>query len=430
MSDPIIFHADCNNFFASCECLERPELRLVPMAVAGDPRNRKGVVVAKNELAKKAGVKTTDTVYQAQRKCPGIVFVPPRHHFYSEISKRVNAIYLEYTDLVEPASIDESYLDVTAAIHSMRITPDELAAELRKRVRTEIGITISVGVSYCKIFAKMGSDYKKPDATTVISRENYREILWPLPAGELFMAGKAAEATMNKKYIRTIGDLARQTPEAMHNLLGKHGDLLWRYANGIDDEPVKPYGTEREIKSVSRGRTFKRDLVTESEIKTAVTVLADEVARALRRHHLKGEVVSIQIRRPDMVDMARQMRVGHHTYLQLEIQEIAMELVRANWTIGAPIRALTVGVSKLVPADQVVEQVSLFDFTVPASAQEMRRNGIQRGSADREKQEKLEGLMDELRKKHGEGSITLGYQENEEIGLTHNYATLKEVVDH
>ncbi len=413
MSDRIIFHADCNNFFASCECLERPDLRLVPMAVAGDPESRKGIVVAKNELAKKAGVKTTDTVYQAQRKCPGIVFLPPRHHFYSEISKRVNAIYLEYTNLVEPASIDESYIDMTSTVTALRTTSVALADELRRRMREEIGITISVGVSFCKVLAKMGSDYKKPDATTLITRENFKDLLWPLPVGELFMAGKAAVATMNKKYIRTIGDLARQTPEAMHNLLGKHGDLLWRYANGIDDEPVHEYGTEREIKSVSRGRTFKRDLVTEGEIKTAITVLADEVARALRRHKLKGEVISIQIRRPDMVDISRQMKVGHHTYLQLEIQELAMELVRANWTIGAPIRAITVGVSKLDPADQVVEQVSLFDLAAIPTEKQGKR-----GRADREKQEKLEGLMDELRKKHGEGSITLGYQENEEIGLT------------
>ena len=414
MSDRIIFHADCNNFFASCECLERLELRLVPMAVAGDPETRKGIVVAKNELAKKAGVKTTDTVYQAQRKCPGIVFLPPRHHFYSEISKMVNAIYLEYTNLVEPASIDESYIDMTSTVTALRTTPVALADELRRRMREEIGITISVGASFCKVLAKMGSDYKKPDATTLITRENFKDLLWPLPVGELFMAGKAAVATMNKKYIRTIGDLARQTPEAMHNLLGKHGDILWRYANGIDDEPVQEYGTEREIKSVSRGRTFKRDLVTEGEVKTAITVLADEVARALRRHNLKGAVISIQIRRPDMVDISRQTKLGHHTYLQLEIQENAMELVRANWTIGAPIRAITVGVSKLVTADQVVEQVSLFDVLTS----EKRGKGAQRGSADREKQEKLEGLMDELRKKHGEGSITLGYQENEEIGLT------------
>lgn len=417
MSDRIIFHADCNNFFASCECLERPELRDVPMAVAGDPENRVGVVVAKNEIAKRAGVKTTDTVHQAQKKCPGIVFVPPRHHFYSEISKRVNAIYLEYTDRVEPASIDESYIDMTDVAPALHMEPAALADELRRRVRDEIGITISVGVSFCKIFAKMGSDYKKPDATTVITKSNYRDLLWPLPVGDLYMAGKSAVATMEKHYIRTIGDLAQQSKESMHSLLGKHGDLLWRYANGIDEEAVRQYGDRPEIKSVSRGRTFKRDLVTEGEIKTAISVLADEVARALRKTNMKGEVVSVQIRRPDMVDTSRQTGLGHYTFLQLEIQEVAMGLIRDNWRIGAPIRALTVGVSKLVPKDQVVEQMSLFDFSQLSSAQEKYGGRGERSSAAREKQEKLETLVDELRQKHGEKSITLGYHENKEIGL-------------
>ena len=411
MTDRIIFHVDCNNFYASCECLERPELRDVPMAVAGDPENRVGVVVAKNEIAKRAGVKTTDTVHQAQKKCPGIVFVPPRHHFYSEISKRVNAIYLEYTDRVEPASIDESYIDMTDVAPALHMEPAALADELRRRVRDEIGITISVGVSFCKIFAKMGSDYKKPDATTVITKSNYRDLLWPLPVGDLYMAGKSAVATMEKHYIRTIGDLAQQSQESMHGMLGKHGDLLWRYANGIDEEPVRLYGDKPEIKSVSRGRTFKRDLVTEGEIKTAISVLADEVARTLRKSNMKGEVVSVQIRRPDMVDTSRQTSLGHYTFLQLEIQEVAMELIRANWRIGAPIRALTVGVSKLVPKDQVVEQMSLFDFASPPTGQEKI------SSAAREKQERLETLVDELRQKHGVGSITLGYHENKDIGL-------------
>lgn len=172
----LIFHCDCNNFFASCECLERPELKNVPMAVAGDPEYRTGIVVAKNELAKRAGVKTTDTVWQAQKKCPGIVFVPPRHGFYSEISDRVNAIYHEYTEYVEPASIDESYLDMTGTPKFYGMTPVELAGMLRKRVREEIGITISVGVSYNKVFAKMGSDYKKPDAILNVHRRIIRRL--------------------------------------------------------------------------------------------------------------------------------------------------------------------------------------------------------------------------------------------------------------
>lgn len=405
MSDRIIFHADCNNFYASCECLERPELKDVPMAVAGDPENRVGVVVAKNELAKKYGIKTTDTVYQAKKKCPGIVFVPPRHPYYSEISKRVNAIYLEYTDYVEPASIDESFLDMTQAVTLLKASPRELANELRRRVREEIGITISVGVSYCKIFAKMGSDYKKPDATTLITRENYQTLLWSLPVSDLFMAGKAAVVTLLHQEIRTIGDLARQKPEALHDLLGKHGDVLWRYANGIDEEPVHLYGEEREIKSVSRGRTFKRDLVTEAEVKTGLSVLVDDVARSLRRHNLKGEVVIVQIRRPDMSVISRQTSLGHYTFLQREIQEEVFALVQKHWNIGSsqPIRALTVGVTKLCPVDQIVEQMTLFD--------------LGEGKAKREKQEKLEALVDALREKHGEGSITLGYQENKEIGV-------------
>ena len=236
-----------------------------------------------------------------------------------------------------------------------------------------------------------------------ITRENYRDLLWPLPISDLFMAGKAAVAAMGKKYITTIGDLARQPQESMHSLLGKQGDMLWRYANGIDDEPVHPYGEEREIKSVSRGRTFKRDLVTEAEIKTGLSVLADEVARALRRHNLKGEVVTVQIRRPDMTVISRQTTLEHYSFLQLEIQEVAFDLLRQHWRIGDPIRALTVGVSKLAPADQVVEQVSLFDLTDT--------------NHRRERQENLEKLVDTLREKHGEKSITLGFQENKEIGV-------------
>ena len=432
MPDRIIFHADCNNFYASCEILENPSLRDVPMAVAGDPEDRVGIVVAKNEIAKRYGVKTTDTVYTAKQKCPGIVFVPPRHHYYSTISHRVNEIYLRYTDYVEPASIDESYLDMTGYVASrtshqqagsgdaqlLETAARAVADELRDRVRSEIGITISVGVSYCKIFAKMGSDYKKPDATTVITRENYKTLLWPLQVGELYMAGKAAVEKMNKHYIRTIGDLAKSSVDTLHDLLGKHGDLLWRYANGIDEESVRQYGDRPEIKSVSRGRTFKRDLLTVGEVKTSISVLADEVARELRRHSMKGEVVTVMIRRPDMSIISRQTQLGHFTFLQREIQETAFDLVQTHWRIGDPIRALTVGVGKLAHEDAIVEQIDMFDGLL--SVAPLGPGDGQKGmrGTTREKQEKLETLMDELRHKHGEKSITLGYQENKDIGIT------------
>ena len=404
MGDRVILHADCNNFFASCECLERPELKNVPMAVAGDPEDRVGVVVAKNDLAKKYGVKTTDTVYAARKKCPGIVFVPPRHALYQKLSRRVNAIYCEYTEYVEPASIDESYLDVTQALPFYGLTPRALADELRRRVREEIGITISVGVSFCKIFAKMGSDYKKPDATTVVTRDNFRELLWPLPVSDLLFAGEAAVKRLNEKEVRTIGDLARERPENLRLWLGKQGDMLWRYANGIDDAPVRAFGEAREVKSVSRGRTFRRDLTAPQEIHTAIVYLTDEVARSLRRHELKGEAVSVQIRRPDMSEISRQRTLERPTCLQHEIRQTALELVREHWRIGDPIRAMTVGVSRLMPAGEVREQLSLFDFV-----------GEEAGS--REKRERLEAAVEALRQKHGSDSITLGFRESGDIGI-------------
>ena len=412
----LIFHCDCNNFFASCECLDHPELKSVPLAVAGDPENRVGVVVAKNDLAKKYGVKTTDTVWQAKRKCPDLVFVPPRHHLYKEISNRINDIYHEYTEYVEPASIDESYLDMTGAPDFYGMTAREMADALRDRIRTEIGVTISVGVSFNKIFAKMGSDYKKPDATTEITPDNYREILWPLPVSDLMFAGKAAVAVLNKKSIHTIGDLARQPKERMRDLLGKGGDQLWLYANGLDTEPVRKWGDAPEIKSVSRGMTFKRDLVTEEEIRTGVAVLVDHVAMSLRRHGLKGAVINIQIKTPDLRVISRQTSLDHYTYLQHEIQEIAMRLIRGNWTIGekAPIRAITVGVTKLLPSDQAGEQMDMFDLLVTTNVGKPIK-------AQREKHEKLEAAVDSIRRRFGNQMITLGYQQNEEIGISRDH---------
>lgn len=414
----LIFHCDCNNFFASCECLDHPELRDVPLAVAGDPEDRLGVVVAKNEIAKKYGVRTTDTVWQAKRKCKDLVFVPPRHHLYKEISEKVNDIYHEYTEYVEPASIDESYLDMTGAPRYYGITARELADTLRDRVRTEIGITISVGVSYNKIFAKMGSDYKKPDATTVISPKNYQEILWPLPVSDLMFAGRSAVTVLNKKQIYTIGDLARQRQERLRELLGKGGEQLWLYANGLDDEPVRLWGDAPEIKSVSRGMTFRRDLVKEEEVSAGIASLVDHVAMTLRRHSLKGAVINVQIKTPALRVISRQTSLDHHTYLQHEIREVAMALIHANWQIGpdAPIRALTVGVSKLLPADQSMEQTDFLNLASPAETPKQ----------DREKQEKMEAAVDTLRRRFGNDTITLGYQRAEEIGIRREHKQKKE----
>ncbi len=418
MAERLVFHCDCNNFFASCECLERPELKAVPMAVAGDPENRTGIVVAKNDLAKKYGVKTTDTVWQAKRKCPCIVFVPPRHRYYKEISDRVNAIYREYTDYVEPASIDESYLDLSGTLDYYHMTAKELADRIRTRIRLEIGITVSVGVANNKIFAKMGSDYKKPDATTVILGEDYKTVLWPLPVSDLMFAGQASVKLLNQKGIFTVGDLARQPKEHLVSLLGKGGESLWLYANGLDTDPVRPWGTVSEVKSVSHGMTFRRDLVSRDEIETGIAVQADRIAMSLRRQNLKGSVITVQIKSPQLTVISRQISLNHCTWLQHEIRDVALSLVESNWRAGSPIRAITVGVSKLVPGDQAAEQLDLFDLVQdPAPAG--------RSSKERERQDRMEAAVDQLRQKMGTLAVTLGVQNNEEIGVRREWKNKK-----
>ena len=415
MTSRLIFHCDCNNFYASCECLERPELKEVPMAVAGDPEARVGIVVAKNELAKKAGVRTTDTVWQAKKKCPGIVFVPPRHGYYKQVSDKVNAIYRDYTDYVEPASIDESYLDLTGTLDYYHMSARELADAIRARVKKEIGITISVGAANNKIFAKMGSDYKKPDATTVILGEDYKTILWPLPVSDLMFVGKASVKLLNEKGIFTVGDLALQKKERIAALLGKGGETLWSYANGLDTEPVRRWGDVPEVKSVSHGMTFRRDLMTEGEILTGVAVQADRIAMSLRRQGLKGAVVSVQIKTPQLQVISRQVSLDHYTWLEHEIRDVAMKLIREHWHIGVPIRAITVGVTKLLPAEEATEQLDLFDLMGESK---------ETGKA-REKQDKMEAAVDTLRQKLGDAAVTLGVRHNEEIGITRDWKQKK-----
>ena len=205
--DRVILHCDLNCFYASVELLSHPDLRDVPMAVCGDPNSRHGIILAKNEPAKKFGIQTAETIWQAKKKCPDLVLLPPHHDLYREYSRKVNAIYDEYTDLVEPFGIDESWLDVTHTLHLFGGDARALADALRERMKRQLGLTLSVGVSFNKVFAKLGSDYKKPDATTVISRENWKELVWPLQVGDLLYVGGAARKLLKQYGITTIGQL-------------------------------------------------------------------------------------------------------------------------------------------------------------------------------------------------------------------------------
>lgn len=397
--DRVILHCDMNSFFASVELLDHPELRQVPVAVSGSPDSRHGIILAKNEAAKKYGVVTAETIWQALKKCPNLRFLPPHHEKYREFSQKINKIYLEYTDMVEPFSVDESWLDVTAS-QKLFGSGQEIADKIRRRVREELGLTLSAGVSYNKIFAKMGSEYKKPDATTVISRENYRDILWSLPVGEMFFVGWATAEKLRAVEIDTIGALARADANALEKLLGKQGPVLRAYARGEDESPVCLYDQRDKIKSVGNGFTFSRNLKGEDDIMTALISLSDTVAGRLRKYQLKAYGVKVDIKDPAFKTISRQKQLELPTNLAHEIRKNAMDIIRSSWRLQDPIRLLTVTAINLVDETES-EQLSLFTDI----------NG------GRENSESIERTMDAIRSKFGDSSISYGQILGNDIGI-------------
>ena len=399
--DRTILHCDCNSFFASVESALNPEYLSVPMAVCGDPEDRHGIVLAKNELAKKYGIQTAETVFSAKKKCPNLVIASPHYDEYQRYSKLVNGIYSEYTELVEPFGIDESWLDVTA---SRRLfgTGEEIAYQIKERVKRELGITISVGVSFNKVFAKLGSDYKKPDAVTVISRENFKSIVFPLPVSDLLYVGKKTTEQLLTLGVRTIGDLAHTSRELLIKKLGKMGNMLYDYANGLDDAPVSIEGRD-ELKSISNGFTFKHDLVSYQECKVGLDFLCDEIGRRLRERHIKCNTVALTIKDTYLVSIQRQHSLFNATDISREIANTAFDILRTEWPEGKPIRMLTVSVSGFVDAANSYTQLDL--FSDPCD-----------DSRDREK--KREETIDVIRKKFGSLSISTGAILDSDIGVS------------
>ena len=399
--DRTILHCDCNSFFASVECVFRPELKTVPMAVCGNPENRHGIILAKNELAKKAGVVTAETVWQARQKCPELVLVPPHHQEYVRYSNLVNAIYQRYTDQVEPFSIDESWLDVTGS-RTLFGSGETIADAIRKVVREELGITVSAGVSFNKIFAKMGSDYKKPDATTVISRENSRQLLWPLPISEMIFLGKASRTALRELGIYTIGDLARAEPSLLLARLGKIGGVLSTYARGEDQSPVTSiYDEPEEPKSVGNGMTFRRDLSGEDDLRIGVLYLADSVAARLRRHGLRCRTVAVTVKDPKFHTVSKQKILPRSTDLAKTIAEASLELIRSCWNPSSPIRSITITASRFHESGG--DQLSLFQ-----SAEEIKDPG---------KRERLEQAVDQVRSRYGRSAVSFGRILKNDIGI-------------
>lgn len=389
--DRIIYHCDCNGFFASVELLSHPELRNRPVAVCGDPKSRHGIILAKNEPAKAFGVQTAETIWQARKKCPELVLLPAHHGLYQAYSRKVNAIYERFTDLVEPFGIDESWLDVTGTLHLFGGDAEALADRIRNTVREELGLTISVGVSFNKIFAKLGSDYKKPDATTLITPENYQQVVWPLPVTDLLYVGRAAARVLEQYGVHTIGQLAGFDRQTLVNLLGKQGGQLWKYANGLENSPVAPAGQYTPPKSVGNGETFAHNLTRREEVRRGVAMLADQVAVRLREHHLKATTLQVTIRDPNFKDICRQRPLPAPTCTARELSKAALEILDAAWKSGGPIRALTLTAQNLVPEDEAAEQLGFFQPEAPER---------------RDRTEKLERLMDEVRKKYGPAALT------------------------
>jgi len=398
--DRTILHCDLNGFYAAVECLHRPELKDVPMAVGGDVEKRHGIILAKNELAKKFGVTTAETVWQARQKCPGLVLVPPRHDEYDKYSKFVNQLYERFTPLVEPFGIDESWLDVTGTMHIFG-DGQKIADTIRAAVKTELGLSVSVGVSFTKVFAKLGSDYKKPDATTVISRDNYKTIVFPLPVTDLLFVGEAAATVLARLGIATIGQLAASDRKLIMDKLGKMGGVLHDYANGIDDELVRSADDARQAKSIGNGMTFKRDLVGIDDIRTGVMSLADTVAARLRCEGLRCNTVQVMIKDPQFKSISRQRKLDSPTHLAAEIGGAAIELIRSAWDMKAKIRTITVTGADLVAEDDS-GQMSLF-----ADAHDTRR----------EKNEKIERAMDNIRGRFGKGAISSGATVKNNLGI-------------
>lgn len=392
MADRVILHCDCNNFYASVELLEHPELTNKPVAVAGDPEGRHGVILAKNQIAKALGVKTAETIWQARKKCPGLVLLPPHREKYSAMSKRVNAIYLDVTDQVEPFSVDESWLDVTGS-RSLFGDGRTIADMLRRRVREELGITISVGVSDNKYWAKMGSDYKKPDATTLITRENVAELLYPLPVSELLFVGRAAADTLRSHGIATIGALSDCDPKLLNQYLGKQGDSLWRIARGLDDSPVRRWGEAEQIKSIGNSTTFSHDLIGRDACHAGLKPLCESVGTRLRQQGLKCRTVTIQIKDPQFKVISRQKTLSMPTNLTRQLYREACALLDGCWPERAPVRLLSVTAAGLCGEDESVSaQLSFLDDVAPDDPRQLR----------------LEKAIDAVRERYGQGIVGTG----------------------
>jgi DNA polymerase IV len=381
----VILHSDLNNFYASVECLYNPEIRDKPVAVCGSQSTRHGIVLAKNRIAKVFGVKAGDAIWEAKSKCPGLVVVKPNYMQYLKFSILARRIYENYTNLIEAFGIDENWLDVTESTKLFG-TGEEIANEIRKRIESELGITASIGVSYNKIFSKLGSDMKKPDATTVITEENFKEKVWCLPVEDLLYVGPSTYRKLHNIGVCTIGDLANAPLKYLIKQFGLWGETLWIFANGFDETPVTKLDFQPGIKGVGNSLTTPRNLGCNEDVKILIYVLADSVGERLRRHNLKGKTVQVYLRSSDLTFIERQAQLPVHTHVSSEIAEKAYSIFLDSWDWSKTIRTLGVRVTGIVTADTCL-QLTFFD------------------EEKRMKRELLERSIDDIRSRFGHYSV-------------------------
>lgn len=406
VSEKVILHCDLNNFFASVECLGRDDLKGKPVAVAGSVEKRHGIILAKNEAAKKCGVKTAEAIWQAQQKCPSLVLLPPHYERYNFYSQQVRAIYDRYTDVVEPFGIDECWLDVSGSTMLFG-SGERIAEEIRQSVKKETGLTVSVGVSFNKIFAKLGSDYKKPDAVTVIDKARFKEIVWPLDASEMLGVGRATKQSLRRIGIITIGDIARTSPDLLRMVFGKCGETLWRFANGLDNAPVISSAFAPPPKSIGRSTTPEKDMRTWNDMLVILMKLSDRVAHSLRENHAVAGVVQVHIRDGELTVREHQRKLAQPVRLTEMLFKTGAELIGEIWDGETPLRSIGIRACELSGDDECVQLSFGCDWDYL------------------EKMEKLERDIDGIRERFGKDSVVRCRQlEGDPLGIYSSFGKI------
>lgn len=381
-----ILHCDMNNFFASVECTLDKSLRGHPVAVGGEQENRHGIILAKNYEAKAYGVQTGEALWQAREKCPELIIVHPHYEQYLKYSQLARRIYADYTGFVEPYGMDECWLDVTGCTRKYG-SGEALAHEIRNRIKSELGVTVSVGVSFNKIFAKLGSDMKKPDAVTVIPKETFRDRIWHLPASDLLGVGRATERALNAYGIHTIGELAQAPGDLIKKRLGKCGLMCIAYANGLDCSPVAPVDFDAPVKSVGHGVTTREDLESPGDVKCVILSLSQTIGAKLRLYEKRAGSIQICIRNNQLGISQWQCPLNTRTNSENAIASAAFSLFSRTYDWRYPIRSVTVRAIDLHP-EYEPEQLDIYG-----------------DSARVEKRERLEYAADEIRRRFGRYAI-------------------------